>query len=200
MNEVRQQGQFYLTWDHNLTTETHTHTQTFMWPCMIPPYAALAAQTKVTKYQWVKVTDRQRICIRQDPIVVEEQKSSGRPGWLAPFVTHSHRRGETDRYTWISATRSCSLTHKLHCPFHLRHPVPCQLFIHRPATSSQWAALFQGFTNRSTQTKCGCLDILTQPINTSSAPDVVSVYSHQIKQSAWTCPLNSLLVSSSVMS
>lgn len=166
-----------------------------------------AAQTKVTKYQWVKVkvTDRQHICIRQDPIVEETQKSSDRPGWPAPFVTHSQRPEETDRYTWISATRSCSLTHKLHCPFHLRHPVPCQLFISPPASLApmpsplgQWS--IRSLRTESTQTYGGWLDILNQTINTTSAPVAVSFHSHQINQSGWTCPLNSQLVNSSVMS
>lgn len=63
-----------------------------------------------------------------------------------------------------------------------------------------WAALYQEFANRSIQTNGGRLDILTQTINTSSSPDMVSFYSHQINQSGWTCPLKSPLVSSSVMS
>lgn len=56
-----------------------------------------ATQTKVTKYQRVKVTDRLQICIRQDPIVEQSQKGSDSPGWPEPFVTRSHRPGETDR-------------------------------------------------------------------------------------------------------
>lgn len=202
MNEGQRLGQFYLTGDHNQTTETHQGEGR-----MRRPRTGPAAQTKVTKYQWVKVkvTDRQHICIRQDPIVEETQKSSDRPGWPAPFVTHSQRPGETDRYTWISATRSCSLTHKLHCPFHLRHPVPCQLFISPPASLApmpsplgQWS--IRSLRTESTQTYGGWLDILNQTINTTSAPVAVSFHSHQINQSGWTCPLNSQLVNSSVMS
>lgn len=72
-----------------------------------------------------------------------------------------------------------------------------------PATCSQPAIHIpacEEFTNRSTQSNGGCVDILTQTIYTSSAAEVVSFYSHQINQSGWTCPLNSLLVSLSVIS
>lgn len=115
-----------------------------------------------------KVTDRKRICIRQDPIVEERQKSSDGPGWPAPSVTHSQRPGETDRYTRISAPRSCSLTHKLPCPLHLWHPAPCQLFISWPASLAAPPRLFCSLSGvhkrKSTQTIALCLDTLTQTV------------------------------------
>lgn len=91
-------------------------------------------------------TDNNKICVsrndRQAAYLYQtrshcwrDTKSLDRPGWPAPFVTHSQRLEETDRYTWISATRSCSLTHKLYCPSHLRHPVPRQLFIFRSTSA-----------------------------------------------------------------
>lgn len=45
MNEGQQLGRFYLTGDHNLTTETHTGVS------VSRPHAGLEAQTKGTKYQ-----------------------------------------------------------------------------------------------------------------------------------------------------
>lgn len=58
----QRRGQFYLTGDHNLTTETHT--EAFMWRCMSGPHAGLAAQTKVTKYQRGE-SDRQEAYLYQ---------------------------------------------------------------------------------------------------------------------------------------
>lgn len=156
-------------------------------------------KTKGTKYQRVEVTDRQHICIRQDPIVEETQKSSGRPGWPAPFVTHSQRPGETDTLEyqplalvlWHINFTALSTSGTLF-PASYSYPGPPRL-CHRPplgqcSISSQ---------TESTQTNCGCLDLLTLTIKTA---DAVSFHSHQMNQSGWTCPLNSLLVSSSVMS
>lgn len=76
MNERQQRGQFYLTGDHNLAKKNNTGIHVKVHG---PTRAALAAQTKVTKYQRVKVTDRRRICFRHDPIVAR-QKSSDGPG------------------------------------------------------------------------------------------------------------------------
>lgn len=112
------------------------NTQAFMWRWTGPPRSARPPQTKETKYQRVKVTDRQHICIRQDPIVEGCRGGGNQMAGLTCTLCHllslTGQQRLTDTLKLHLLVDIQETWHKLRCPL---NPLPSCLLFRSPPDS-----------------------------------------------------------------